>query len=71
MIWGHNRTAMATSSQVARKRHYKDWYLYETRHTTFWEATWMTFFTVVLVVGLPLGFAALYRYLVPWLFSLL
>jgi hypothetical protein len=62
---------MATSQQAVKKRHYKDWYLYETRHTTVLEAWWMTVFTVVLVVGLPLGFAALFRYLVPWLFTLI
>jgi hypothetical protein len=62
---------MTASSRPVKKRHYKDWYLYETRHTTFWEAVWMLAFTVILCVGLPLGFAAMYRYLVPWLFSLL
>ena len=53
-----------------KRRHYKDWFTYETRHTTFVEASWMTIFTVVLCLGLPIGFAAMFRYLIPWLFSL-
>lgn len=49
------------------KRHYHDWYNYETRKTTPFEAFWMTVISVVLVAGLPLGFAALFHYGVPFL----
>lgn len=58
-------------SDMASKRHYKDWYNYETRKTSWLEAFWMTVFTVVLVVGFPLMFAAMFRYAVPYLFTLL
>jgi hypothetical protein len=56
---------------MANKRHYRDWYNYETRKTSWLEAFWMTVFTVVLVVGFPLMFAAMFRYAVPYLFTLL
>lgn len=49
------------------KRRYRDWYNYETRTTTPFDAMWMTIFTVALCVGFPLGFAALFRYGVPLL----
>lgn len=49
------------------KREYRHWFYYETRRTTPYEAFWMFVFTVALCVGLPLGFAALFRYLVPLL----
>ncbi len=52
------------------KRHYRDWYNYETRHTTPIEAFWMTVFTVALCIGLPLAFAAVFRYGLPLLGSL-
>jgi hypothetical protein len=55
---------------MANKRHYKDWYQYETRKTSFFEGFWMTFFTVALVVGFPVMFAAAFRYGVPYLFGL-
>ncbi|HNS96749.1 MAG TPA: hypothetical protein PLJ27_16600 [Polyangiaceae bacterium] len=56
---------------MATKRHYKDWYSYETRQTSWLEAFWMIVFTVVLVIGFPLMFAAMFRYAVPLLFGLL
>lgn len=56
---------------MAKKRHYKDWYNYETRSTSVMEGFWMTVFTIALCVGFPLGFAALFRYAVPFLFGLL
>lgn len=56
---------------MAKKRHYKNWYNYETRKTTFLEGFWMTVFTVALVVGFPMMFAALFHYAVPYLFGLL
>jgi hypothetical protein len=56
---------------MAKKRHYRDWYNYETRKTTFLEGFWMTVFTVALVVGFPMMFAALFHYAVPYLFGLL
>ena len=52
------------------KRRYRDWYNYETRKTTPFEAFWMTVFTVALCAGFPLGFAALFRYGVPLLAKL-
>jgi hypothetical protein len=52
------------------KRHYRDWYNYESRRTTPSEAFWMTVFTVALVIGFPLAFAALFHYLIPLLGSL-
>lgn len=57
----------ATSPSPRQSRQYRDWYTYESRRTTPWEAFWMTVFTVALVVGFPLGFAALFRYLLPLL----
>ena len=56
---------------MATKRHYKDWYSYEPRQTSWLEAFWMIVFTVVLVIGFPLMFAAMFRYAVPLLFGLL
>ena len=56
---------------MATKRHYKDWYSYETRQTSWLEAFWMIVFTVVLVIGFPLMFAAMFRYAVALLFGLL
>jgi len=52
------------------KRKYHDWYNYETRKTTPLEAFWMIVFTVALCAGFPLGFAALFRYGVPFLSGL-
>lgn len=52
---------------LTKKREYRNWYNYETRRTTPYEAFWMIVFTVVLCVGLPVGFAATFRYLVPLL----
>jgi hypothetical protein len=56
-----------TGKKAEEKRHYHDWYNYETRKTTPLEAFWMTLFTVILCAGLPIGFAALFRYGVPFL----
>ena len=52
------------------KRKYHDWYNYETRKTSPLEAFWMIVFTVALCAGFPLGFAALFRYAVPFLSGL-
>lgn len=52
------------------KRDYHDWYNYESRTTTPWEAFWMFVFTVLLCLGFPLGFAALFRYGLPLLANL-
>ena len=59
--------AKAMAEASIKKREYRDWYNYETRRTTPYEAFWMIVFTVALCAGLPLGFAALFRYLVPLL----
>jgi hypothetical protein len=53
-----------------KQRRYHDWYNYETRHTTPWEGMWMVVFTVALCAGLPLMFAAMFRYGVPFLSSI-
>jgi hypothetical protein len=55
-----------TAAHKSAKRHYRDWYRYESRATSPWEAFWMLVFTVALCAGLPLGFAALFRYAVPF-----
>ena len=49
------------------QRRYHDWYNYDTRKTTPWEAFWMIVFTAALCVGYPLMFAAVYRYGLPLL----
>ena len=56
---------------VTKMRHYKHWYRYESRQTSWWEAFWMTVFTAALVIGFPIMFAAAYVYGVPFLFRLL
>ena len=56
---------------MVSKRHYKDWYRYESRQTSWYEGFWMAVFTIALVVGFPAMFAAMYRYAVPFLFELL
>jgi hypothetical protein len=61
---------MVTMADKQSKRHYRDWYNYESRKTTPWEAFWMIVFTVALCAGFPLGFAALFRYGVPFLAGL-
>ncbi|MCL2822658.1 MAG: hypothetical protein FWD57_01580 [Polyangiaceae bacterium] len=56
---------------MAGKRQYKDWYRYESRKTSWFEAFWMAVFTVALVVGFPVMFAAVYKYGLPLLVGLL
>lgn len=60
----------ADMSAEVIKRKYRDWYNYETRKTTIWEAFWMTVFTAALCIGFPVGFAALFMYGVPFLAGL-
>ena len=56
---------------MTAKRHYKDWYRYESRRTSLYEAACMAIFTAALVFGFPLMFAALYHYAIPFLAGLL
>lgn len=53
------------ATEKGAKRRYHDWYQYETRQTTLWEAFWMVVFSVALCAGLPLMFAALWFYALP------
>jgi len=56
---------------MAGKRHYKDWYQYESRTTSAYEGTSMAVFTIALVIGFPTMFVLMYQWAIPLLFGLL
>jgi len=56
---------------MAGKRHYRDWYRYETRTTSWYEGFCMAFFAAALVIGFPVMFVLMFQWAIPMLFGLL
>lgn len=55
---------------MSKRRHYRNWFNYDSHRLGASDAFWMMVFGGAVFVGFPLMFVALYKYAIPWLFSL-